>query len=209
MRTEDLIRALAADRPRAVPPLPRLLAAALLAGLVVAVAGFLVELGVRADIREAAGTIRFLVKPATMLLLAASALATLPALARPGGRAGPGLLLAPLALAAAVAVELAVTPSGAWGGRLVGSNALVCLVAVPLLALPLLLALLGALRQGAPERPGRLGALAGTLAGALAAALYAIHCPDDSPLFVAAWYSLAIAVTTLAGAAAGRRLLRW
>jgi hypothetical protein len=53
------------------------------------------------------------------------------------------------------------------------------------------------------------GAVAGLFAGALGAVLYATHCPDDSPLFVAVWYGLAIAAVALIGALAGRRLLRW
>jgi hypothetical protein len=53
------------------------------------------------------------------------------------------------------------------------------------------------------------GAAAGLLAGGLGAVLYAIHCPDDSPLFVALWYVPAVALVVLAGAAAGSRVLRW
>ena len=41
------------------------------------------------------------------------------------------------------------------------------------------------------------------------AAFYAAHCPDDSPLFVAAWYSLAVALVAAVGAATGRLTLRW
>ena len=41
------------------------------------------------------------------------------------------------------------------------------------------------------------------------ATLYAFHCFDDSPLFVATWYTLATLVVTAAGALVGRRLLRW
>jgi hypothetical protein len=70
-------------------------------------------------------------------------------------------------------------------------------------------ALLVALRAGAPQSPAMAGAVAGLLAGSLAALLYAIHCFDDSPLFVARWYLPAIAVVVLAGAAAGARALRW
>jgi hypothetical protein len=43
----------------------------------------------------------------------------------------------------------------------------------------------------------------------LAGTLYALHCPDDSPLFVGIWYVLAAAIVTLAGALCGARLLRW
>jgi hypothetical protein len=47
------------------------------------------------------------------------------------------------------------------------------------------------------------------LAGGLAAAVYATHCPDDSPLFVAAWYSLAIGFVAVLGGFLGNRILRW
>jgi hypothetical protein len=65
------------------------------------------------------------------------------------------------------------------------------------------------MRQGAPERPARAGALAGLAAAALAATLYASNCTDDSPLFVALWYSLAALIVMAAGALVGGRLLRW
>ena len=90
-----------------------------------------------------------------------------------------------------------------------GSNAAFCLKSIPFLAAAPLVAALLALRQGAPENPGLAGAAAGLFAGAIGAAFYATHCPDDSPLFVAAWYSLAIGLVAMAGALAGRRLLRW
>jgi hypothetical protein len=69
--------------------------------------------------------------------------------------------------------------------------------------------LLLALRQGAPTRPGVAGAAAGLLAGGIAATFYAAHCTDDSPLFVATWYTLAIGALALLGAAVGQRFLRW
>jgi hypothetical protein len=53
------------------------------------------------------------------------------------------------------------------------------------------------------------GAAAGFAAGAIAAAIYAWHCPDDSPLFLATWYTIGIAIVTGAGALLGRRWLRW
>jgi hypothetical protein len=36
-----------------------------------------------------------------------------------------------------------------------------------------------------------------------------LHCPDDSPFFVAVWYSSAIAVVVAAGYFTGLRLLKW
>jgi hypothetical protein len=45
------------------------------------------------------------------------------------------------------------------------------------------------------------------LSSGLAATLYAAHCTDDSPLFVATWYTLATALVTVVGALAGRKVL--
>jgi hypothetical protein len=80
---------------------------------------------------------------------------------------------------------------------------------IPVLALAPLTAFMIALRNGAPDNPGLSGAVAGLASGAIAAAIYAWHCTDDSPLFVATWYTLAIAIVTAVGYFAGRRLLRW
>lgn len=66
-----------------------------------------------------------------------------------------------------------------------------------------------ALRHGAPTSPALAGAVAGLAAGGLAATFYAAHCTDDSPLFVATWYPLAIAMLAAAGAVAGRLAVRW
>jgi peptidoglycan/LPS O-acetylase OafA/YrhL len=66
-----------------------------------------------------------------------------------------------------------------------------------------------ALRRGAPLRPSFAGAAAGLLACALAAMLYALHRPEDSPLFGAIWYSAVIALVTAAATIAGRRFFRW
>jgi hypothetical protein len=119
------------------------------------------------------------------------------------------LAVVPALLAAACLVELLVVPATLWGQRLIGSNAVFCLKSISFLAAAPLAGTLLALRQGAPENPGLAGAAAGLFAGAIGAMCYATHCPDDSPLFVAAWYSLAIAFVAMAGALAGRRLLRW
>jgi hypothetical protein len=65
------------------------------------------------------------------------------------------------------------------------------------------------LRHGAPTRPAVTGAIAGLMSAGLAATLYASHCTDDSPLFVATWYSIATALVAAIGALAGPRLLRF
>ncbi|MBX9710348.1 MAG: NrsF family protein, partial [Xanthobacteraceae bacterium] len=43
----------------------------------------------------------------------------------------------------------------------------------------------------------------------LAATLYASHCPDDSPLFVATWYTIASVIVAAVGALAGSRVLKF
>lgn len=58
-------------------------------------------------------------------------------------------------------------------------------------------------------RPGFAGFSAGILAGGIAATLYAANCADDSPLFVATWYPIAIGALALLGVALGQRFARW
>jgi hypothetical protein len=93
--------------------------------------------------------------------------------------------------------------------RLVGRNSSICSAAISLLSLPILAGSLFALRQGAPSRPALVGALAGVMSAALGATLYAAHCADDSPLFVATWYTIAVALMAAVGAAIGSKVLRY
>ena len=106
------------------------------------------------------------------------------------------IAVAPALLAVAVLYELAVIPPAHWYERAAGLYASTCLSAIPLLSIVPLVALLIALRAGAPRSPAATGAVAGLLAGGLSAALYATHCPDDLPLFVAVWYTLAVGLVT-------------
>jgi hypothetical protein len=112
-------------------------------------------------------------------------------------------------MSAALAVELMLAPSDSWGRRLVGTNSMICLSAIPLFSLAPLAAVIAILRTGAPTSPVLAGAAAGLLAAAGGATLYAFHCFDDSPLFVAFWYSLAAIPVVAVGALAGHRFLRW
>ncbi len=212
MRTDDLIRAISADAARRSPPLRAAWWAAAAVSLAVAAVAFFILLGPRADIALAAETPRFLFKFLVTGLLAASAFALLRLLARPGApvsRAAPLLALAPLLLAAAVAVELAIVPADDYAVRLIGTNLAVCLFFIPVIGAVPLAVFLAALRYGAPTRPTLAGAVAGLAAGGLAATFYAAHCTDDSPLFVATWYSLAIAGLACVGALAAPLVARW
>lgn len=93
--------------------------------------------------------------------------------------------------------------------RLIGKNSMACMTAIPAMSLPLLVGALYGLRQGAPARPAVAGAVAGLLSAGLAATVYASHCTDDSPLFVATWYTLATAIVASVGALMGKRALRY
>lgn len=212
MRTDDLIRAISADAARHSQPLRTVWWAAVILSLAAAAGLFFAVLGPRADFAAAAQTPRFLLKFLVTGLLAVSALVVLGLLARPGARASraaPLLAVAPLLLAASVLVEFAVVPPAGYAVRLVGTNIAVCLTFIPLIGIAPLAAFLAALRHGAPTRPALAGAVAGLAAGGLAATFYAAHCTDDSPFFVAAWYSLAIAGLACIGAIAAPRLARW
>jgi hypothetical protein len=213
MKTEDLIRALAADSTQPITPLRRHLLGGLLSGLVLAVAVFAATLHPRADIHQALRSPGFVYKLIVTLTLVATAGAVLPTAARPLlpvlGRGRLLLIIAPVLLAAGVAVELYLQPVGLWWPRLVGHNAVHCLSIIPFLSAAPALCILLALRHGAPARPAFAGAIAGLTAGGLGAVLYALTCPDDSPLFVATWYTIAIAVVTNITAYVGSRSLRW
>jgi hypothetical protein len=212
VKTSQFIAALAADPIPEPVDLGRRFAAALALGLAGALALYALFVGPRPDFAEAAGTVRFGLKFLDALSLALPSLMLSVRLARPDAKVGAlGLwLVAPLVLLAlAVSVELAVTPSGEWTTRLIGENWMYCTTMIPMMAAPMLAALVFALRAGAPQHPAWSGALAGAASAGLAAFLYASHCPDDSPLFVATWYPLATLVCAAAGARAGRRFLAW
>lgn len=212
MKTDDLIRAIAGDAAAPRPALGIRIAVALVVGGVIAAAWFALDLGIRPDILAALQSWRFQLKLAVMLVASGCALWACIGLVQPGAtlrEVGPVLAAAPLLLAAGMLLELAVTAPVEWGAHAVGRYWRICLVSIPVLSAAPLVALLVALRAGAPHSPSAAGAMAGGLAAALAATLYATHCPDDSPLFVALWYALAMLPAVIAGALAGRLALRW
>jgi hypothetical protein len=211
VKTDDLITALAQDAPIRWP-LGRAVAAAMAGGAVVAGVFCFAGIGVRPDAMQAVETVRYLFKFIVTLALAVTATGLILHLARPGVPLGAwrwALLAAPLLLTVSVALEMMAMPMSTWGARWIGTNAPWCLTLIPVMALGPLALLLLALRLGAPRRPGRAGAVAGLVASGIAATFYAAHCPDDSPLFVATWYTLATGIVVLIGTLAGRRWLRW
>jgi hypothetical protein len=210
MRTDQLVDALVTDGA-AARPIGRSLVLALAAGIALSLVVFFLTLGIRPDIRPALETWRFDLKIVTALTGLALAFGVCRDCARPDMPRHPLRRLLPLLvlIVAAVAVELVLVPEATWRQRLIGSNSLICLPMVPILSLAPLAAVLWMLRRAAPASPVLAGAAAGLVAALSGATLYAFHCFDDSPLFVATWYSLATLAMVAVGAAAGHRLLRW
>ncbi len=212
MKTDDLIHAIAEDAtPVGLHP-QRSLALALGGAVTAAAILFWLLLGPRGNALASLAEPRFVLKFLVTLALAVVATGLVLRLIRPGAAPGlwrSALLLAPGLLLIGIAGELLAVPAERWMSVLVGVNARVCLTYIPLMGLAPLGLILLALRSGAPTRPALTGAVAGLIAGGISAAFYASHCPDDSPLFVAIWYVLAIAMLVALGALLGRRLLRW
>ncbi len=211
MKTDELVRMLAADTTVEAPPVRQLMRTGIPAAAV-ALALFVALAGVRADVAQALGSPRFIFKLVVCTAMAAAATGALLRAARPQpglGRWGRWLWLPAAALVAAVAVELMWLPPQQWAAAAVGQNATICLRLIPTLAAAPLVASLLVLRRAAPSRPAFAGALAGLMSAGVGALLYATHCADDSPLFVAIWYGSATAIVVAIGALAGARLLRW
>lgn len=211
MKTDELIRLMAEDAPVRFR-FGRQAFMALVAGTLAALALLLLSVGIRPNLGQALETARVLFKVAETLLFAILAARLVFLVGRPGAslKAAATMLLLPLVLlGAAIVAELFALPPDAWRRNLMGSHPVFCLVFVPLLALLPLAAFLIALKQAAPDDPGMAGAVAGLAASGIASAVYAWHCQDDSPLFLATWYGVATVVVTATGYMAGRRLLRW
>ncbi|WP_029350906.1 DUF1109 domain-containing protein [Bosea sp. 117] len=211
MKTDELISLLSVDAP-VRRRLGQALAVALVVGVVISAVLLIGTVGLRHNLVSVFETARVLFKIGFTLLLAGVATLLAARIGRPdaSARRPALLLLLPLAsLVAAVAVELAVLPEEAWAASWEGAHAAFCVFFIPVLSLAPLLGILWAMREGAPRDPGLAGAAAGLAAGAIGGALYAWHCPDDSPLFVATWYTLGILIVASLGYLIGRRLLRW
>jgi hypothetical protein len=211
LKTDHLINLLIQDSAPSIAP-SKALDGAIFVGGLISVALFVVLVGVRPEIQSAISTIRVAFKIFVTASLALLCMALLFRLGRPGlsSRKNSLALLVPaFALVAAVILELYFVPQDEWGARLVGRYARYCMFYIPLLSVAPLAGFLWALSFTAPEKPALAGAAAGLAAGSLAAAMYAWHCPDDSPLFVATWYVLAMSLVTGIGSLIGSRVLRW
>ncbi|PID63474.1 MAG: hypothetical protein CSB44_01705 [Gammaproteobacteria bacterium] len=121
-----------------------------------------------------------------------------------------GRLLLPVGVAVGLwTVTLAGTPGSQWLAAITGGTLSACITTIPLLALPMLLAILSVLRGGAVTDRGATGIISGACAGGLSMALYTTHCPEDNPAFFALWYSTGVGIVALVGYWLAPRLLRW
>jgi hypothetical protein len=212
MDTDRLLLALAADNDHRPQPVRTQLAVALLIAMPVVAAMMLVTIGLRPDFMAAMRNPFFDLKFVITLALAIPAIVISVHLSRPEAVLGRWvwmLLLSPFILVGAIIAEMMMPQRAPMMTRMMGKASMLCTAAISLLSLPILGAVLLALRQGATSRPAFVGALAGLMSSGLAATVYATHCTDDSPLFVAVWYTIATIVVTALGAFAGTRVLRY
>ncbi len=211
MKTDDLIRTLAADtlRPR---PLLVTLMLGLIPSLALAFAVVWLGLGLRDDLAQSLVTPISAIRIALTALLGISATRIALMLARPEGRSMARLW--PLAMVGFAALGLLLwayvaTPADARPMAIVGKTIATCLVAIPLLSVLPVATVLIMLRRGATTAPALAGLVAGLAGSGLSAAIYALHCTEDSPLFYVTWYGLAIMAVTLVSTLIGARVLRW
>jgi hypothetical protein len=211
MKTDELIDLLAHERPDRSAP-GTVLSGALAVGALVSFAIMLAWIGLRPDIATAIWTSPFWMKLAYAGATSALAFGLLTRLSRPTGALKMDALIiaAPLLVITAVALEQAAGSGASERLHLVlGNSSGVCSERILLLSLPILAAMLFALRRLAPVQPGYAGALAGLFAGAAGTMVYALHCDESAAPFVALWYTLGMAAVGAIGGLLGNRLLRW
>lgn len=209
MRTDDLITLLAKD----AATLPLRPATDLMRWLPLAVfatGGVLLgTLGLRPNLSSSAVFMPTVVKVMFGVLLAALAGYGALHLTRPESKAG--MPVAILATTAGIFVITILLRDGSWltGAAARWPSVLRCLTFVPLLAAMPLAAFIFAMKQGAVTQPRVAGAMAGVASAGLAIVVYGLNCTEDSPLFLALWYSAATMVTAMIGAVTARRVLVW
>ena len=213
MKTDDLIAMLATGVAPVDPHLvAKRFAIALLLGGAGAFALMLMGYGIRPDLAQAALAPMLWVKLGFALVIAASSLVLAERLARPGvrpGKAWVGVALPWLAISAMGLVVLLNAPPDARLGLVLGRTWLTCALSISLIASPVFVGVLWALRGLAPTRLRLAGASAGLLAAAVGTLVYALHCPEVEAPFLAVWYVLGLALPTAVGALIGPKLLRW
>jgi len=213
MRTDELIDHLSGVlEPVPTAPVLRILALGLGIGAILSALIMTATIGIRPDLMDAMGGSAFWLKFTYTIVVAALGLVIVDRLARPDSDIGRYLFLlaVPVLVMAAMAVMQMLPADAVTRDALImGHSARVCSILIAGLGLPLFIGLFWSLRQLAPTRLTEAGAAAGLLAGSAAASIYAFHCTESTPTFIAIWYTAGIALTTALGAGLGRWLLRW
>lgn len=213
MKTDELIGMLATG----VEPVPRRAATrrlvwALLLGVPLAAAIMATEYGVRRDLVQAMFWPMLWMKIMFSFAIAWGGFVVAQRLSRPGvrvGRAWLGLAV-PVGLVWAMALwRWFGAPEDERMELLMGQTWRSCAFNIALIALPVFVAGMVALKGLAPTRPAWAGAAVGALAGGTGATVYALHCLELAAPFLAVWYLAGMLIPVLAGALIGPRLLRW
>jgi hypothetical protein len=213
MKTDDLISMLSAQ----VEPVPRrnawrLLLRAMTIAFPCAVVVMLAAYGLRPDLLQSLGHTVGWAKILVPFSMFALALGAVERLSRPGASVGYAAYswLVPLAALWIMGLaELQRTAQSERNALLMGSTWESCAFNIALVATPLFVASLWALRRLGPTRPTLTGAMAGLASGAGGASVYALHCPEMDAAFISVWYVFGIMIPVLFGALAGYKLLRW
>jgi len=113
-----------------------------------------------------------------------------------------------IAFAALIQVTLvgAPTPETVLGDQ---RNWLICMIAVPVIAIIPFVGFAWILRRSAPTDLAGAGFAAGVFASTVSATVYAAHCPCDTPVFVMIWYPIALTIGGVMGGWIGPRIARW
>lgn len=174
--------------------------------------GLVTTLGVQPGLDASSALVPFAGKAALGISMAYVAFKGVIAYARPGLSAQrfQNHLTALAAIGAGALISLlANKPATEFGSALMGASWQSCSARIVLLSLPLIAALIIAVRQQAPVHLREAGAAIGLFSGATASVIYALTCTEASASFVLPWYSLGISVASAIGAFIGPKLLRW
>lgn len=215
MKTEDLVTRLCLDesQPKRWTPATALLIA-VMAAFAAAISLSFVWLTPRVDLLAVldARDYTVLLKFAFTFSVVVAALPIVRDLTTPGRAVGTAVIIALLPfliITLLAARELAMLPSVELHRLAVDASWAACLWQIPVLGLPAFAIFALCARRMAPTNLNRTGAYIGLLAGGIGAAGYALHCHDDSMVFVAIAYTLAITEMAAVGALLGPRILRW
>jgi hypothetical protein len=131
----------------------------------------------------------------------------LPRLARPGEVESGFVAVVSVPFVAITIFAIAALASAhwsAWASMAVGTTWITCLFFIPLLAIGPFVAVVCALRTGAPTDLAAAGTAAGLVASGLSAMACSLPCLDESFPSIAVWYRCAAL-----GAKLGPSVLRW